>query len=129
MAHPNEDLLRRGYDAFGSGDMATIAGLFADDIVWHFPGRNPLAGDYKGRDEVLAFFAKSMEMAGGTLKVEVHDVLANDEHGVGLFRATGQRGTKRLADNGVNVFHIKDGKATEVWSHAGDPVAVDEFWS
>ena len=37
MAHPNEDLLRRGYDAFGTGDMETLAALLADDIVWHFP--------------------------------------------------------------------------------------------
>lgn len=129
MAHPNEDLLRRGYDAFGRGDMAAIAELFADDIVWHFPGNNPLAGDYKGRDNVLAFFGKSVEQAGGTLRVEVHDILANDEHGVALTRSTAQRGGKSLDDLGVQVFHIRDGKAVESWSHLGDQAAIDEFWS
>src|SRR5207244_733997 len=58
MAHPNEDLVRRGYEAFGTGDMATLNELFADDIVWHAPGRNQLAGTYRGKDEVFATFAK-----------------------------------------------------------------------
>lgn len=129
MAHPNEDLLRRGYDAFGKGDMATIAELFADDIVWHVSGENPLAGDYKGRDSVLAFFGKTMELTGGTLKVEVHDILANDEHGVALIRGSAQRGGKNLDDNGVQVFHLRDGKAVETWTHQGDQAATDKFWS
>ncbi|MGH8928635.1 MAG: nuclear transport factor 2 family protein, partial [Acidimicrobiia bacterium] len=76
-----------------------------------------------------AFFAKSVEMSEGTLKVELHDVLANDDHGVGLIRFTATRGGKSLADNAVQVFHVRGGKATEVWSHAGDAAAVDQFWS
>ncbi len=129
MAHLNEDLLRRGYDAFGKGDMAAIAELFADDIVWHVPGNNQLAGDYRGRDSVLAFFGKIAELTGGTLKLEVHDILANDEHGVALTRGSAQRGGKSLDNNGVQVFHIRDGKAIESWMHPGDQAATDEFWS
>jgi ketosteroid isomerase-like protein len=129
MAHANEDLLRRGFDAFGRGDMAAIAELFADDIVWHSPGNSPLSGDYKGRDSVLALFGKIAELSGGTLKVEVHDILANDEHGVVLTRGTAQRGGKSLDDNGVQVFHLRDGKAVESWFHPGDQAAADRFWS
>jgi len=129
MAHPNEDLLRRGYEAFGKGDMATIAGLFADDIVWHAPGNSPLSGDFKGRDSVLALFAKGAELSGGTLKVEVHDILANDEHGVALVRNTAQRGGKSLDNHAVQVFHIRGGKVVETWFHPGDQAATDEFWS
>lgn len=129
MAHPTEDLLRRGFEAFGKGDMATIAELFADDVVWHVPGNNPLSGDHKGRDSVLAFLGKSAELSGGTLKLEVHDILANDEHGVALTRGSAQRGGKSLDNNGVQVFHIRDGKVVESWLYAGDPAANDEFWS
>jgi uncharacterized protein len=46
MGHPNEDLIRRGYDAFSSGDMDTLRELFHPDIVWHAPGRSQLAGDH-----------------------------------------------------------------------------------
>jgi ketosteroid isomerase-like protein len=128
MAHPNEDLLRRGYDAFSKADMQTLDGLFADDIVWHVGGRNQLAGDYRGKEEVFALFGKWAELSSGTLKVEIHDVLANDEHAVALQRATGAREGRTVDDNGVGVYHVRDGKVTEAWFHAGDAYAIDEFW-
>jgi hypothetical protein len=109
--------------------MGTVQSLFAEDVVWHFPGRGPLAGDYKGVGEVMAWLGRSAELTGGTLRLEVHDILANDEHGVALTRATAERGSKQLADNGVSIFHIRDGKAVEVWTHLGDLYASDDFWS
>jgi hypothetical protein len=33
---------------------------------------------------VLGYFGKTMELTGGNFQVEVHDVVANDEHAVGL---------------------------------------------
>lgn len=128
MAHPNEDLVRRGYDAFMAGDMETLNELFADDIVWHAPGRNALSGDHRGKDAVFAVFAKLAELTGGTFKLEIHDVLANDEHVVVLARSTAERDGKRLDDNGVQVFHVSDGKVTEQWLHPGDVYASDAFF-
>src|SRR5439155_12616958 len=98
MAHPNEDLARKGYAAFSGGDMATLNDLFADDIVWHVGGRTPIAGDYAGKDAVFGFFAKTMEMTGGTFRLDLHDLLANDEHVVALVTATGQREGRSLDD-------------------------------
>ena len=129
MAHPNEDLVRRGFAAFGTGDIAALSELLADDIVWHVGGRSPITGDYKGKDEVLGFFAQLAERAGGTFRVEIHDLLANDEHVVALVKGTGERGGKTLNDNGAQVFHVQGGKVTEQWFHPGDPYAADEFWS
>ena len=129
MAHPNEDLVRRGYAAFGTGDVATLGALFADDVVWHVGGRSPITGDYKGRDEVLGFLAQLAERTGGTFRLDVHDVLANDEHVVVLVKGTGERQGKTLNDNGTQVFHVQGGKVTEQWFHPGDQTATDEFWS
>jgi ketosteroid isomerase-like protein len=128
MAHPNEELVRRGYQAFATGDVATLNELFADDIVWHAPGRNLLAGTYRGKEEVFATFQKVAELTGGTFKLDIHGVLADDEHAVVLARATGEREGKTLDDNSVQVFHIKDGKVTEQWLHPGDAYASDDFW-
>jgi len=129
MAHPNEDLLRTGFEAFGRGDMDALRELFADDVVWHFPGKSQLAGEYRGKEEVLGFLGKSFELSGGTLKLEIHDILANDEHGTVLTHVTGQREGKSLDDNSVQVFHIRDGKVSESWIHPGDLYAGDDFWS
>ena len=128
MAHPNEDLVRRGYAAFASADMATLDELFADDIVWHAPGRNQLSGDFVGKPAVFGTFAKVAELTGGTFALEIHDVLANDTHAVALVRVTGERDGRRLDDNSVQVFHIADGRVTEQWLNPGDAYANDEFW-
>ena len=129
MAHPNEDILRRGYEAFAKADMPAVQGFFADDIVWHVGGRSPLAGDYRGPDEVLRFLGQTMEMTGGSFSLEIHDLLANEEHGIALVVARGQRNGRTLEDRAVHVLHLQGGKVTEFWAHPGDQYAVDEFWS
>jgi uncharacterized protein len=129
MTHPNEELLRNGYAAFEKGDLDTLRDLFSDGIIWHSPGKGPLAGDYAGIDKVFGLFGKVGELSGGTLRNEMHDVLANDEHAVALLTAHAERDGKTLDDKQAHVFHIRDGKVTEVWLHAGDLYANDEFWS
>jgi uncharacterized protein len=129
MGHPNEDLIRQGYDAFSRGDMDTLRGLFAPDIVWHAPGRSQLAGDHQGVDTVLGYFGRTMELTGGNFRVEVHDVVADDEHGVGLHTVQAERGGRALEDNSVLVFHLRDGKVTEVWQYWADQYAADELFA
>jgi uncharacterized protein len=129
MTHRNEQLLRDGYAAFEKGDLDALRGLFTDDITWHSPGRGPLAGEYKGIDQVFGLFGKVVELSGGTFRNELHDVLANDEHAVALVRARGERNGKTLDDTQTHVFHVSDEMVTEVWLESGDQYANDEFWS
>ena len=129
MAHPNEDLVRKGYAAFATGDMQTLGELFAEDVVWNTPGNNPLAGTRKGQQEVFELFGKVAELTGGNFSLDIHDVLANDEHTVALVTAKGSREGKTIEDHQAHVFHIQDGKVTEYWGHPTDQAAIDEFWS
>jgi ketosteroid isomerase-like protein len=122
-------VISKGYEAFGAGDIETVMDLFADDIAWHIPGKNPLAGDYQGKDQVMGFFGKLMETTGGTFRLTIHDLLASDDHVVGLCREQGQRDGKTLDENTVHVWHMRDGKAAEFWGITGDADAADEFYS
>ena len=49
-AQQNAERIRGGYDAFNKADIEALTDLFAEDAVWHSPGRGVVAGDYKGRD-------------------------------------------------------------------------------
>ncbi len=83
--HPNLDLLKRGYAAYGSGDLDTINELFADDVVWHISGRSSIAGDYTGESRGLRLLRQTAGAERRNVDVlEVHDLLANDEHGVAI---------------------------------------------
>ncbi len=127
--HPNVGLLRKGYEAFGKGDMATLTELFSEDAVWHFSGTSPISGVHRGRDAVFAAFGRMAQLSGGTFKVELHDALANDEHAVALTRASASRQGRQLDSLDTDVYHIRNGKVTEMWSFVEDQRSYDEFWS
>jgi ketosteroid isomerase-like protein len=129
MAHPNEDLVRESFAAYGRGDLDAARKYQTDDIRYHQPGRNPTAGDYEGQEQVIGVMARFGELTGGTLSIELHDVLANDQHAVAMMTMRGERAGKQLNENVVIVFHLRDGKIAEVWAHPTDQYANDEFWS
>jgi uncharacterized protein len=129
MAHPNEGIVRSGFDAFAKGDVDTLRQLFDQDAVWHVPGRSPLSGDHRGMDAILGFLARTMELTGGTFRAEVHDVVANDEHAVAIYVTRGEREGRTLESRDVLVSHIRNGKLAEAWLLSTDLYAVDEFFS
>jgi uncharacterized protein len=127
--HPNLELMRRGYAAYTSGDLETIDRLFADDVVWHVSGRSPISGDYTGKEQVFGFFGKLQELSGGTSRVEVHDLLADDDHGVAIVTQSASRDGRTYEGRVTHVLHLRDGKVTEFWDAYVDQYASDEFWA
>lgn len=130
MAHPNEEMAREAFAAAGRGDIDALRSeYFADGMRLHVPGRSPLAGDYDGVAQVMAFFGRVFELSGGTYRTELHDAVANDEHTVALFTVRAERAGRRLEDRTIEVFHIRDGKVAEAWLYPADLYVSDEFWS
>jgi ketosteroid isomerase-like protein len=60
--------------------------------------------------------------------LEIHDVLASDDHAVMLARERWERDGRTLEVRRVFVYHIRDGKLAEAWAYDDDQRAVDEFW-
>jgi uncharacterized protein len=129
MAHPNEELVRRAFDAFAKGDVDTLRELTDQDAIWHTPGRNLLSGDYRGADAILGFFARIAEFTGGTFRAELHDVVASDEHAVAIYVSRGEREGRTLENRTVLVSHVGNGKFTETWIMSDNQYAADEFFS
>ena len=125
--HPNAVLWRKAQEAFSRRDFESLREFWAENIVYHVPGTSRLAGDHKGLQAVLAFFAKLVEM--NVQMAEVHDVLATDEHVVALVRATASRPGKELNINQANVYNVRDGKITEAWILPTEQSVMDEFLS
>jgi len=130
MAHPNEDLVRAGFQAFSSGDLDALQGqVLAEGIVWHVPGKNPLGGEYAGIGQVRDYLSRASRLSGGTVDIELQDVLANDRHAVALFRSRAERNGRRLDTFDAVIFRVEDGKLAEAWHRSADPYASDVFWS
>lgn len=120
--HPNEKALRAALDAIASGDSEALAEVIADDVVVHFPGTSGLAGDHRGRG-ALGMMVRAL--TGSRLEVEPHDVLASDDHAVGIYRMRVDRAGQSVEWRHVNVYHLRDGKIVEVWQHPFDQTVVE----
>lgn len=129
MAHPNEEVARSATEALSKGDMEAFLAHHTDDTVVHFPGRGPMAGDYRGKDGVAQMFQRQMQMLDSPPEIDTHDILANDNHAIVLNKVRGTRGGKTLEQQQVVVLHIKGGKIAEVWLQFSDQQGMDEMAS
>lgn len=130
MAHPNEERLRSLYTSLATGDIASAVAMLADDAVFHVPGRGQLAGEHRGKDEIVKMALRAFEETQGTFKTEPIAIFANDSYAVGLHKWTAKRGGKSIAMNNFNVYRFDSvGKITERWEFIEDQESHDDFWS
>jgi ketosteroid isomerase-like protein len=127
-ANDNIELIRRGYQAFQKGDLGAFDEILADDCIWHVPGRSQLSGDKRGRQAVVEHFGQLGQLSEGSLQVELHDVLAGEDHAIGLHRTTAHRGGDSVDTNEVLVFHIAGGRVTEAWEHPFGMYDIDRVF-
>ena len=121
---------RKGYKAFQENDVETLQQVLAPDVKWHGNGRSPVAGDFDGLDATLGSFLNLAQLTNGTFSVEIHDVLASDDHAVVLAKSRGERKGKTLESDYAHVFHFNDkGQVSEAWVVNYDPYAGDEFFA
>jgi ketosteroid isomerase-like protein len=126
-AAENADRIRAGYKAFNAGDIPALIDLFAEDIVWHFPGNSKLAGEHVGRDATLGVLGAYGEAAGGTLQANMIDVIANGDRVTGWANDTGTASGRTLDVNSIVIFTLRDGKVTEAHHFVEDQAALDAF--
>lgn len=124
--HLNEKLLRDSDEAQARGDIDAFFAGYTDDVIVHVPGKNSLAGVYKGKDQLREVFGKFMERSPD-FAFDNHAYFADDEHGVILQRSTYARGSERLSSNDTFVCHFREGKISEFWLCSEDQDALDKF--
>ena len=129
MAHPNEEVARSATEALAKRDIEGFLSYHTDDTVVHFPGRGPMAGDYRGKDGLAKLFQQQMQILDAPPEIETHDILANDDHAVVLNNVKATVRGKPLEQRQVVVLHIKDGKIAEGWLQFSEQQAMDELAS
>jgi ketosteroid isomerase-like protein len=120
--------VREGYEAFNTRDIPTLVSLFSMDVVQHVPGTSPVAGDYKGVEAVLGYYAKLGELTDGTFRaplIEAH----SDGHGhvVAVHQITATRKGVTRVSRGSIVFTFLGDKVTDLLELHGDLAGDDAF--
>ena len=125
--HPNVKAVREGFEAMDRGDIDWLNEHMADDIVWHVGGKSKVAGTHRGKEAVMALFARQASMLGSA-KIDLHDIVGNDDHVIAI-------GTASVDDPDggtvswlyANVFHIENGITKEVWGLADETSESDKL--
>jgi len=128
-ATENERRVRQGYAAFVAGDAATLQELFHPGIIWHAQRLGQLGGDHVGWPAVADFFRRSMELTRGTFRVDLLEVMSNDNGAAAVVRSSGERDGLRLDDKQVHLFYLENNRVVEVWQFVGDGEAAAKFWA
>lgn len=121
-------LLRRLFEAFAAGDMDAIGARYAEDVRWHVPGENVLAGSYVGRTSVMEHLGRYTELTD-SYRAEIVDLMAGEHHATSLYRVTGTRLGRQLDMQLITLYAIADSAVQEIWVLPMDQAAFDAFWS
>ena len=129
MATTKEDTIRRGYKAFGEGDMDTFRAIYTPDVVHNHPGHNPTSGEYKGVDNVLGLYGQLFERSGGTISVDLTSVKAQGDKVVTVHHTKATREGKTLDADETIEFTFAGDKISRLEVGYKDEAAEDAFWA
>ena len=119
----------RYVDALNAGDFATVASMFADDIVWHQPGSSQISGTYRGAPAVGGLLGNTMTLSEGTLKlVATGAPMVNGDVCAFPIHFSGKRSGAEMSMDGVDVLRVEGEKIAEVWLFSSVQADEDAFW-
>lgn len=120
--HPIAATYRKAYEDFTGGDAAGFVGMLAEDVVWHQIGAETLHG-------AKAVEASMSGMAEAEFDLDLHDVLANDDHLLALVTAKVSIGNESIEYRTVEIAHFDEaGRVTERWAFSDDTQAIADFF-
>src|SRR5436305_12652989 len=89
--------------AWFAGDRAALVACYHDDFTLHYFGRNPLAGDHRGKRAALAVLAEVACRTNRRL-LAIIDIMAGPERGALLVRERFERDGKTAEVERVLVY-------------------------
>jgi ketosteroid isomerase-like protein len=112
----NVQQIRRLYEAFGRGDLATIFGMLDADVDWYDPGPPAVthAGRYRGARDVERFFQR----IGESLDIESFqpaDFIGSGDRVVviGTLRARVKQTGRSYDNEWVMIWTLREGRITK----------------
>jgi ketosteroid isomerase-like protein len=116
----NLDIVKKGYECFGNGDIPGLLELFADDIEWTLPEVQgaPHGGARRGKEAVTEFFTLLNE-AEEITHFEPSEFIAEGDRIVvlGSVKATARSTGRSYETDWVHVFRVTDGKVASFREH------------
>ena len=125
----NIEIAKTYIRAAQTGDQALLGSVLSPKVVWHQPGKNQFSGVHKGIAALGTMMGKMMDVSRGTFAItDAEHFMANGDHVAVTLSFTGERDGIKLAQPGVDLLRIENGKIVEVHLFSSDQDGEDEFW-
>lgn len=118
-------VVRSAHEAFNQRDRDAFLARLAEQVVWHVPGDNPMAGTYAGRERLWEGFMEPMW--GSPARIEDREVLVNGDHVVATGEAVHNFGDGERRFETVEVLRVDDGHVVERWEFTSGQTELDEL--
>lgn len=129
MNNAHTELLKKFYASFAEGDVAGMLSVCSDDVTFQIQGKSRLAGKYTKATVGPQLVQKISELSGGTYKLDIHDVMASDLHGLVLGTIKMSKGGAPVEYRSVHVWRIQGGKLVAWYEYPRDLYQYDAIWS
>jgi ketosteroid isomerase-like protein len=127
---PNHDeLLRRAYATFATGDLDGFLAECTPDITFTIPGSSQLARVYPRADFKEQMIGGVMRLSNGTFREEVLDVFTSDRGGVVSAEHSFDRDGRTYTYRTLHVYDIRDGKLASFREVPEDAALFDRAWA
>jgi ketosteroid isomerase-like protein len=125
------ELHRRQGAMYAGGAVDPVVELLAEDIVWHVPGRSPIAGDHRGVAQVVEYFERRRGLADATMQMRPGEVISEGDAVAQFVTGTAVLGGESVSWQTIGVYRLdaEHSRIQEVWLVPLDADLFDRIWS
>jgi ketosteroid isomerase-like protein/catechol 2,3-dioxygenase-like lactoylglutathione lyase family enzyme len=117
-------------EMYAGGSMQPLRALLSDDVTWTIPGRNALAGEYRGVAAVLEYFARRGALAHDSLRLHPGELLVGDgQHVAAMVDGSAEIDGVSHRWSTLGLYRVRAERVAACRLVALDQAAFDRIWS
>ncbi|MGH2922867.1 MAG: nuclear transport factor 2 family protein [Solirubrobacterales bacterium] len=128
MSSERVELVKRGYEAWNTGDRSWVLEHMSEDVEWVSPPEDPDPGTYRGYEGVEQFWSQ-WRAAVGQLEFKIEEITEQGDHVIVTARRSGRGEHSGLAvsDRVIQVFTFQGEKCVSVHEYYDRDAALRDF--
>jgi ketosteroid isomerase-like protein len=115
------------FGAYGEGDLDTVRGLLADDLLAYVTNAEAGVDEIRGADLYMQRLP-DLQAAGGSATV-TQVLPIDDERVMTMVEIGAEREGRQLHNFAAFLAQVQDGRVARLWMVDALPAYSDEFWS
>jgi hypothetical protein len=125
------ELHRRQGEMYAGGPVDPVVELLAEDVVWHVPGRSPIAGEHRGTAAVVEYFERRRRLADETMRMHPGEVISEGDSVAQFVTGTAVLGGESVSWQTIGGYRLdaEHRRIQEVWLVPLDADLFDRIWS